>query len=283
MMRFDADSLGLQPAAVALLRDLVHERVGVYYADTRLDALADRLAPLVADRAFASFLDYFYFLKYDADTAGEWQRVMDALSVPESYFWREVDQIAAIVDHVVPELARRRRHGLPIRIVSVPCAAGEEPLTIAMMLNEKGWFSRARLEIWGGDASCAALARARAGIYRERAFRALPRPLRERYFRPSGDAWRVDEELHRRIQQWRHVNLASPDDVMKMTNADIVFCRNVFIYFSEDMVKRVVAGLAEGLPDGAVLCVGAAESLLRATDRFELEEIGGAFVYVKHR
>jgi chemotaxis protein methyltransferase CheR len=281
-MRFDADSLGLQPVAVSLLREIVHERLGVYFQDSRLDALADRLAPLVADRGFASFLDYFYFLKYDADTAGEWHRVMDALSVPESYFWREVDQIAAIVDHVVPDLVRRRP-GLPIRIASVPCASGEEPLTIAMMLSEKGWFSRARFEIVAGDASCAALARARAGVYRERAFRSLPAPLRERYFHRAGDAWQIDEPLHRRIHDWRHVNLASQTDAMAVANADVMFCRNVFIYFSDDTVKRVVNAFADGLPDGGLLCVGAAESLLRVSDRFELEEVGGAFVYVKRR
>ena len=281
-MRFDADSLGLQPAAVSLLREIVHERLGVYFQDTRLDALADRLAPLVADRGFASFLDYFYFLKYDADTAGEWHRVMDALSVPESYFWREVDQITAVVDHVVPDLVRRRP-GLPIRIASVPCASGEEPLTIAMMLSEKGWFSRARFEIVAGDASCAALARARAGVYRERAFRSLPAPLRERYFHRAGDGWQIDQELHRRIQDWRQVNLASQTEAMVVANADVMFCRNVFIYFSEDTVRRVVNAFADGLPDGGLLCVGAAESLLRVSDRFELEGIGGAFVYVKRR
>ena len=208
--------------------------------------------------------------------------MLAALSVPESYFWREIDQIEAIVGQVVPELVKSRPSA-PIRIVSVPCASGEEPLTIAMMLNEAGWFSRARFELWGGDASCAALARARAGVYRERAFRALPAPLRERYFRREGETWRVDPELHQRVQRWRQVNLATPEDTAAISHTDVLFCRNVFIYFSEETVKRVVDSFADGLPDGGYLCVGAAESLLRVTDRFELEEVGGAFVYVKHR
>jgi chemotaxis protein methyltransferase CheR len=279
-MRFDADSLGLQPAAIALLRDLIHDRLGVHYAENRFDALTDRLAPLVADKGFVSFLDYFYFLKYDPEAGAEWNRVMDALSVPESYFWREVDQITAIVEQVVPELARKRFLA-PIRIASVPCASGEEPLTIAMMLNERGWFERARIEIEAGDASCAALARARAGVYRERAFRALPLALRDRYFEQNGDGWHVDPALKSRIQRWRQVNLASTEDTAVMARADVVFCRNVFIYFSEEAVKRAVNALADRMSDGAYLCVGASESLLRITDRFELQEVGGAFVYVK--
>ncbi len=108
-MPFDADSLGLQPAATSLLRDLIHERLGVHFAENRFDALVDRLAPLVTDRGFGSFLDYFYFLKYDAAADREWDRVMDALSVPESYFWREIDQIQAVVREVIPTLARCTR------------------------------------------------------------------------------------------------------------------------------------------------------------------------------
>jgi chemotaxis protein methyltransferase CheR len=281
-VRFDADSLGLQPAAVALLRDLIHERLGVYYAENRFDSLSDRLAPLVADKGFVSFLDYFYFLKYDPGGVAEWNRVMDALSVPESYFWREVDQIAAIVEHVVPALARRRPM-LPLRIACVPCASGEEPLTIAMMLNEHGWFERARIQIEAGDASCAALARARVGLYRERAFRSLPLALRDRYFSQNGNSWLVDPTLKSRIQCWRQVNLASAEDTAVIEGADIVFCRNVFIYFSEQSVKRVVNTLADRMAPGGYLCVGASESLLRVTDRFELEEVGGAFVYVKQQ
>lgn len=281
-MRFDADSLGLQPAAISLLRDLVHDRLGVHYSESRLDTLADRLAPLVTDRGFVSFLDYFYFLKYDGNSTGEWNRVMDALSVPESYFWREVDQIAAVVDHVMPELARRRP-GAPIRIASVPCASGEEPLTIAMMLTERGWFDRARIDLWAGDASCAALSRARSGLYRERSFRALPAPMRDRYFRRDGEAWRVNADLHGRVRAWRHVNLASKQDLSTIAGTDVLFCRNVFIYFSDAGTKRVVETIADGLDKGAHLCLGAAESLLRITDRFDLEEVGGAFVYVKHQ
>ena len=276
-MPFNAESLGLQPAAVSLLRDLVHDRLGLFYADTRLDALADRLAPLVTDRGFNAFIDYFYFLKYDDNAAGDWDRVSDALSVPETYFWREIDQIKAVADYVLPELVKR--NGSPTRIWSVPCASGEEPLTIAMVLEAAGWFERAAIELNAGDASRAALARAKKGLYRERAFRALPDEMRRRYFRQCGDAWQVDPALSARIRTWQQVNLMSESDAIIVARADIVFCRNVFIYFSDDAVRRVVSTFAKWMPTPAFLCVGAAESLLRVSTHFELEEIGGAFVY----
>jgi chemotaxis protein methyltransferase CheR len=279
-MAFDADSLGLQGATAVLLREVVHERLGLFYDNGRLDTLADRLAPRVAACGFESFLDYYYFLKYDPAAAGEWLAVMDALSVPETYFWREIDQVKAVVDHVVPSLVEGL-DGRPLRIWSVPCASGEEPLTLAMVLDESGWFNRADIEIHAGDASTAILDRARRGVYRERSFRALPLPLRQRYFEPTEGGWRVDAALHRRVRTWQRLNLAVPDDLEVMRQSHIVFCRNVFIYFSDSVVRRVVDRLATLLATPAYLCVGASESLLRLTDRFELEDIHGAFAYVK--
>lgn len=278
-MAFDADSLGLNAGPIALLRDLVHDRLGVHYADDRLDSLADRLAPLVAERGFGSFLDYFYLLKYDPLSDDEWDRVMDTLSVGETYFWREIDQMHAIVSHVLPVLARQASG--PITFWSVPCASGEEPLTIAMLLDSAGWFDRAAIRIYAGDASPAALARARAGRYRQRAFRSLPASYHERYFQRCGEAWQVDPALQAKVCDWQQINLMDQRDLAKVGSAHVVFCRNVFIYFSDDGVRRVVNTLADAMPMPGYLCVGASESLLRVTDRFELQELAGAFVYVK--
>jgi chemotaxis protein methyltransferase CheR len=279
-MSFDADSLGIRTTGLELMRDLVHERSGLYYDQTRLDGLADRLAPLVARHRFGSFLDYFYLLKYDAAAAAEWERVLDALSVPETYFWREIHQIQAAIDIVVPQLAARCGTR-PLRIWSVPCASGEEPLTIAMLLEEQGWFDRASIELHAADASPSAIARATAGEYRERSFRALPPPLRERYFDAHGDVWRVKPALQQRVHAWHTLNLIDPAATAMMGGAPLIFCRNLFIYFSVAAIRQVVNALADHMPTPGYLCVAAAESLLRITNRFELEEIGGAFMYVK--
>lgn len=279
-MAYQPDHLGLSEAALPLLRDLVQEHLGIFYEASRLDTLRDRLAPLVIERGFQSFLDYYYLLKYDASPEDEWSRVMDALSVPETYFWREIDQLRAVVDVVLPELIRQRPVA-PVRIWSVPCATGEEPLTLAMLLDERGWFERAEVEIHAADGSAAAIERARAGRYRERSFRSLPPTLRERYFRSNGDHWLVDSSLHARVRSWTVLNLMADADAEVMTGAPIVFCRNVLIYFSETGVRRVVDRFARIMPAPGYLCVGASESLLKVTMRFELDEIGGAFVYVK--
>ena len=163
-MRYRAESLGLAGHVSTLLMDLIHERLGLHYAARESEQLADRLAPLVIDRGLDSFMDYYYRLKYSPEP-GDWSKVMDALSVQETYFWREIDQLRSVVDRLVPALAAAQP-GRPLQIWSSACATGEEPLTIAMLLSEAGWFDRASIHIVASDASPAALARARQGEYR---------------------------------------------------------------------------------------------------------------------
>jgi chemotaxis protein methyltransferase CheR len=275
-----ADSLGLSSAPLPLLRDVIHDRLGLFYDDSRFETLGDRLAPLVVERGFTSFLDYYYLLKYDVASSDEWTRVMDALSVPETYFWREIDQIQAIARHVVPSMQAEHPY-TPLRVWCVPCASGEEPLTIAMVFEEERLFQRGLISIHASDASPAAIAKARAGRYRERSFRSLPPQLREKYFQPDGDVWVAAPELLARVSSYSVANLLSPADVSMHAHAPIIFCRNVFIYFSAGAVSRVVRQLEQETPTPAYLCLGASESLLRTTSCFDLEEIGGAFVYVK--
>jgi chemotaxis protein methyltransferase CheR len=280
MTAFRADALGIPPTGLPVLRELIHERTGLFFDADRTELLAERMAPLVVGRGFRSFLDLYYLLRYDEVLAAEaWRQVLDALSVPETYFWREMDQIRAIVCRVIPDLARRGAAG--IRIWSAPCASGEEPLTIAMALNEAGWFDRIPIEIHGSDGSPAAIAKARAGRYRQRAMRALPAAMLEKYFTADEGNYVPQADLARRITSWSVVNLMVPEEVAPYARAPIVFCRNAFIYFSPQAIKRVVAQLAASMPTPAYLCVGASESLLNVTTTFSLEEIDRAFVYVK--
>jgi chemotaxis protein methyltransferase CheR len=280
-MGFDSDISGVRRGAETLLRDLIHERVGLLFDDSKINLLADKLAPLILERGFDSFLDYYYLLKYDADSAGEWQMVVNALSVQETYFWREMEQIHGLAEEIIPMLLAKNPT-LPVRIWSAACATGEEPLTIAMRLNESGWFERANIEIYASDASSTALERAQKGSYRERSFRALPANLKQKYFTSNGKEWHVAPALREKIR-WTQANLLETDETALLSSVSVIFCRNVFIYFSPDAMRRVVELFAEKMIPPAFLFVGAAESLLKVTDDFELEEIGNAFVYVKRK
>jgi chemotaxis protein methyltransferase CheR len=276
-MRYRVDSLGLSGSVTQVLRDLIHQRLGLFYDAAQFDHVADRLGPLVVARGLGSFMDYYYFLKYSEDH-GEWANVMDALAVHETYFWREIDQLRALVEVVVPDLARQGSSRL--KIWSVPCATGEEPLTLAMLLDQAGWFERLPIELIASDASPDAIARAKQGRYGQRSFRNLPPAMQEKYFVRHENHWDVLPQLQQRIS-YDIVNLVAEEQASRHASAPIVLCRNVFIYFSEESIRRAVAVLERAMPDPGYLCVGASESLLRRTVAFELQDIGGAFIYVK--
>jgi chemotaxis protein methyltransferase CheR len=276
----DVHGVRVPERTLMLLRDLVHMHTGLYYDEERLDFLRDRLSPLAVERGFDSLLDYYYLLKYDANADEEWMRAIDALSVQETYFWREFDQVRALVDGIVPQLVSLGRS--PVRIWSVPCASGEEPLSMAMALEEQGWFDRASIEIHASDASPAALARARTGRYGARAFRQLPLTLRQKYFDADAERgdWTVKSALAARVSSWTRVNVIRAGE-LTLARADVIFCRNLFIYFDEATVRQVVDAFADRMPSPGFLCLGAAESLLRLTSRFDLRDVAGAYVYMK--
>ena len=275
-----ANSLGVSGGGVLLLRDLIHDRTGIFYEDSRSELLLDKVSPLVVERGLSSLLDYYYVLKYDAEAEMEWQKVMNALSVPETFFWRSIEHIQAMVDTLVP------RHfsvpgAEPLRIWSAACSTGEEPLTIAMALNEKRWFDRAPIEILASDASSSAIQKARIGVYRERSFRNLSAPIRAKYFMETGDnLWRIAPAIHSKVKWWT-ANLTVESDIRALATANIIFCRNVFIYFSGKSIARTLSTFYRLMPVPAYLFVAAAELSMKLAKDFELIEIGGALGYVK--
>ncbi|EKD39556.1 MAG: MCP methyltransferase, CheR-type [uncultured bacterium] len=280
-MNFYSETISLSNSEFTILRDLIHEHLGLFYDQGKREQLADKLCPLLIENNFSSFLDFYYLLRYDELSAEPlWARMADVLSVPETYFWREIDQIHALVRAIVPAYFAANL-SRPLRIWSVGCATGEEPLTIAMALSEAGWLNRGKIEIYAGDFSRANLAKAQKGLYRERSFRSLPAELKERYFTLRDNQWQVDQALHSRIR-WLQMNLRSEQTAGIPPEFSVIFCRNVFIYFSETGIRDAVDIFFNRLATPGHLFVGAAESLLKVTNRLELQEICGAFVYVKH-
>lgn len=279
-MALRSHDLALPAGASTLIRTLIHERTGMFFDNGKSDLVIDKLAPLVIERGFSSYLDYYYLLKYDEGSKVEWQNVMNALSVQETYFWREYDQIRALVQTLLPQWRAQNGSSSTLRIWSAACATGEEPLTLAMALNEAGWFEKASIEILASDASSKAIERAVQGVYRGRAFRNLPPHLRDRYFEQVGSCWHIRSNIHSRVK-WEIANLVEEKQIAPLAAADFIFCRNVFIYFSESAISRTVRSFARFIRPPGYLFVGAAESLLRVTTDWTLTEVDDAFVYVK--
>jgi chemotaxis protein methyltransferase CheR len=273
----DAYTLSVPDGVPVLLRDLIHERTGLHFEPEHFDTLLGKLRDRALHHGCQSYLDYYYILKYEERGPEEWLRVMDAFSVQETYFWRELAQITALTSTVVPQYFKASSSRL--RIWSAACASGEEPYSIVMALLEAG-LGHLPIDVVASDASEAALEKAGRGVYRERSFRALPLELQQKYFTRVSEGWKLVPDVARRVT-FHRVNLIAANEAGPLASAPVIFCRNVFIYFSPDAIRRTIALFAARMPAGSHLFVGASESLLKLTTDFELREIDQAFVYIR--
>ncbi len=192
-----AEPLAVPEGLPALLRDLIHEHSGIYFDPSRFDVMLEKLGDLVRERGHRSYMEYYYLLKYEDRQRIEWQKVIEALSVQETYFWREMGQINMLVHTLVPRWFAQGA-ARPLRIWSAACATGEEPYTIAIALQEAGWGHHP-IEIFASDASERALEKAQHAVYRERAFRSLPPHLRSKYFTEAGSGFQLSSAIRGRV------------------------------------------------------------------------------------
>ncbi len=263
----------LSPQVFALLKAVVEERCGLHYRDEDLALFAEKTETRALELGFESLLDYYYYLRYDAEGSEELDRLVEALVVQETYFFREREPLQVALEQVVvPAIERTGR----ARVWSAACSTGEEPLTIAMLLDEMRLLPR--VEILATDISERALTRARAGRYRPRSLRGEGMDVASRHIERQGEELRVDPYLIRAVD-FRRVNLADAQQVAPLGVFDLVVCRNVLIYFSDQLVVRLVGDLTRALaPDGRLL-VGVSESLLRFSTELHCEEQRGVFLY----
>ena len=260
------------------LRDEIYERTGMFFAESSKDLLQKRLSPRAKELNFDSFQKYFYFLQYDPRSDAEFDQIFDLITTNETYFFREPAQLTAFVEEIVPEILAKKPMKR-VRIWSAGCSSGEEPYSIAMLLQEAGWYGKAAFEIFASDLNQGVLQKARRGIYRENAFRATLPALREKYFAPEADgSWRISDEIRNRVSFGR-LNIYDSSRVALLGTLDVIFCRNVIIYFDDSSKKVVITNFYNRLIDGGYLLLGHSESLISLSTQFKLRHLKNDMVY----
>ncbi len=271
---------------LAPFRELVRQRSGL-----RLDTLAEACLHdavhqrMTATRAPASSA---YFSRVLADD-GEFGELISLLTINETYFFREPGHLELLTERFLPRLLADAGER-PLRILSAGCSSGEEPYSIAIALREKlGADACRRIAISACDIDRHALARARQARYAEYSFRATPPALRQRYFysRPANDP-RPDQaprqqliEPIRRMVDFHALNLLCGPLPPALSELDVVFFRNVSIYFDAASRERILRQLHAAMRDGAYLVLGAAETLANDLGIFRLREDARGFFFVK--
>ena len=267
--------LPLSPQVFSILSGIIEDRTGLHYELAASELLADRLTPRALELGFDSLLDYYYFLRYDPGADAEFALLVEALVVNETYFFRELPALRVVAELFVPRLLEA---GARPRIWCAACSTGEEPFTLAMLLDEAGLLDQ--VSILASDISTRVLAYAKAGRYVRRSLRALPPGVVDRWLLPEEDGMRVAPRIAQAVD-FQCLNLVDEAKLAALGRFDVVICRNVLIYFRDQTVERVIANLWQSLAPQGHLVVGASESLLRFETPFECEEQRGAFFYRK--
>ncbi len=259
------------------LCEFLYRRTGIVFTETKRYFVERRLAERMGATRSPAFADYFSRVRVDN---GEVEGLINALTVNETYFFREEHQLRCLVSSLLDEVVRGKPPGGSVRIWSIPCATGEEPYSIAIWLLEH-WprVDAFDIEIVGADIDTRVLDAARAGIYGERALMRVPRELVARYFETTGPGrYRIIKDLRGSVR-FEAVNLIDPSAMALQGRFDIVFCRNVLIYF-DDASRRVAAeNLYECLVPGGFICLGHTESMSRISPLFEVSRYSDAIVY----
>lgn len=270
--------LPLSPQVFAIVAGLIEDHAGLHYSLSDRELLADKVSVRAMDRGFDSLLDYYYYLRYDPGGPEELDALVESLVVGETYFFRELRALEVVVDELLAPVVREGRRP---RVWSAACSTGEEPLTLSMLLADRGLLGK--VEVVATDLSARALAKAQQGVYGPRSVRTgAPPRLVERYLRREGEGYGVAPELVKAVR-WSRLNLLDPVAVAALGRFDVILCRNVLIYFRDERSRQVVERLAQQLEPGGALLVSVSESLLRFGTSLECEEHGGAFLYRKVR
>ena len=262
----------LQDATFKQLRDFIYDKSGIFIADTKKYLLENRLSKRIQDKKLSSYEDYLYVLLY-GNATDELPALFDAITTNETYFFREPQQLDVFVDHLVPSLLKKQKD---ISVWSAACSTGEEPYTLAILLSDKGY--NIKKEIIGSDISDRALESAKKAVYNSYSMRNIPIQYCGKYFKPNGQNYELIPSLKSSVK-FMNINLIDEKKMKLMGGKDIIFCRNVLIYFDDKAKKKAVSLLYDSLKPGGYLIIGLSESLHNITRAFKPVVINKVVVY----
>lgn len=270
----------IAPDEIQRFCEFLYRRTGMSFSESKRYFIDRRLNERIAATGSKSFQAYFSLLRADAEH--EIEHLINSFTVNETYFYREDAQLRCLTSGMLDAIVSRKAPGEPIRIWSVPCSTGEEPYSIALWLMEN-WpqVDNFNIEIVGSDIDTKALKAAVEGIYGDRALMRLSPDIIARYFTRLEDGrYQIDEGLRESIE-FSRINLIDTADMARQRDFDVVFCRNVLIYFDDASRRAAAENLYDCLRPGGYICLGHSESMSRISPLFRVCRFPDAIVYQK--
>jgi len=261
-------------------REYFYRKTGISFEPTKRYFVDKRLVERIEATDSGNFRGYFSMLRFQA-SGEELQQLTNIMTVNETYFLREEYQFQCLVDSMLPEIVKRKTDNSPIRIWCIPSSSGEEPYTVAMYLMER-WagINKWDVEIISSDIDTGILQKARVGRYSPRSVQHVPASWLAKYFTRTGDEYQLCEDVRQAVEFTR-VNLAEPADTRPYRNFDVIFCRNLLIYFDDVSRKAAAETFYDALKPGGFICLGHSESMSRISSLYKVRKFPEAIVYQK--
>src|SRR3990167_4655659 len=266
-----------------LIRDYIYEHCGLSFDASSKFLLEKRLSNRIRFHRLKGFKEYYRFLRYDPKASEELSAAIDILTTNETYFFRETCQLKAFSEEILLEIKNRKEAAnkpKTLSIWSAGCSTGEEPYTIAMLILETGQFKGWNIEIFGNDISQRVLEVARRGVYTKSSFRSTNKRFIDKYFEPLDGKYRIKDGVKNMVR-FGYLNLIERNKMSLLRSMDVIFCRNVLIYFDVESKKKVIRNFYDKLEDGGYLLLGHAESMMNISTAYTLQHLKNDMVYRK--
>lgn len=264
------------------LRNLIYDKAGIYYETNKIYFVKKRVEKRLKELDIREVSDYINHLKFSDKYDQELQKLLNILTINETYFNRDDYQLNIFINHCIPELLRgkKQRGEKQIKIWSAGCSSGEEPYSLAIIMMEKMLHTMWDIKITATDLDTHILEQAQKGVYGERSTRLLTPDILKKYFHKEGDTHRIKDPFKKMVN-FSHVNLMDGLKMRLAKNFDFIFCRNVLIYFNEESRKAVVAHFYDSLNPGGYIFLGSSESLSRINTSFAIRKFEGIIIHQK--
>lgn len=274
---------GLKDNQFREIRDYIYEKSGLFFADHKKYLLENRISKRIDILHLKDYEEYMYLLKYGSDKLEELGKLFDAITTNETYFFRNVPQLTAFRNIIIPQLFKKLSGNSNNRakIWSAGCSSGEEPYTLSIIFQEAA-FSGKKIpyEILASDISREILDKAKIGVYGKYSMRNITTAQMVTYFAKEENKHKIKENISRAIS-FKIINLAEPHSYPLTSHFDLIFCRNVLIYFDAEGKKKVIKKFYDLLNPGGYLFIGHSESLHGISDSFKLVHFEKALAYRK--
>jgi chemotaxis protein methyltransferase CheR len=261
-------------------REYFYRKVGIQFENSKRYFVDKRLVERINATGARDFRDYFTMLRFEA-SGQELQKLVNLMTVNETYFFREEYQFQCLVNSILGEITQHKKDNTPIRIWSIPSSSGEEPYSIVIYLLEH-WpgIEQWDVEIISSDIDTNIIENARRGHYSARSVQYLPVPLLKKYFKPNAGGYQISEDLRSAVE-FTCVNLMDVADMRAYRKFDVIFCRNLLIYFDDLSRRQAAETFFDALNPGGFVCLGHSESMSRISSLFRVRKFPEAIVYQK--